>query len=541
MTLPKKSYNHTRLKNGGMHVSIEDKIKDLQERTSALRLGGGEKRIEAQHEKGKLTARERIDMLLDAGSFQEIGLFRKHRVTDFGMEKLDVPADGVITGYGTIDGKLVYVYAQDFTVMGGSLGEVHANKISRLLDMAGRMGAPVIGLNDSGGARIQEGVDSLKGYGDIFFRNTLYSGVVPQITAILGPCAGGAVYSPSIGDFIVMVKDISFMFITGPEVVKEVLSEDVSFEELGGAVVHSKRSGMAHFVCDDEEECFATIRDLVSYLPSNNLEEPPMVDTGDDPLRTEPKLNDIIPVDPQKPYDIKKVIEEVADNGEFLEVHPSYAMNIVVGFARMNGRTVGIVANQPKVLAGCLDIDSSDKAAGFIRFCDAFNIPLVTFVDVPGYLPGTVQEHGGVIRHGAKLLYAYSEATVPKITIFVRKAYGGAYIGMCSKHLGADIVYALPTTEIAVMGPEGAANIIHRRELMEGGVEYLSEEYLARRKAKGEEYRSKFATPYVAAQRGYVDEVIAASDLRPKIVAALESLVTKREARPAKKHGNIPL
>jgi acetyl-CoA carboxylase carboxyltransferase component len=524
-----------------MHLAIEDKIKEMQQRTSALQMGGGEKRIAAQHEKGKLTARERLDMLLDPGSFQEIGLFRKHRVTDFGMESMEVPADGVITGYGTIDGRLVYVFAQDFTVMGGSLGEVHANKISRLLDMAGKMGAPVIGLNDSGGARIQEGVDSLKGYGDIFFRNTIYSGVVPQITAILGPCAGGAVYSPSIGDFIFMVKDISFMFITGPEVVKEVLSEDVSFEDLGGASVHSKKSGMAHFVCEDEEECLASIRELIGYLPSNNLEEAPVVDGGDDPMRTEPKLNDIIPVDPQKPYDMKKVIEEVVDNAEFLEVHPSFAMNIVVGFARLNGRTTGIIANQPRVLAGCLDIDSSDKAAGFIRFCDAFNIPLVTFVDVPGYLPGTVQEHGGVIRHGAKLLYAYSEATVPKITIFVRKAYGGAYIGMCSKHLGADIAFALPTTEIAVMGPEGAANIIHRRELMEGGVEYLSEEYLARRKVKGEEYKQKFATPYIAAQRGYVDEVIAASDLRPKIISALESLVTKREARPSKKHGNIPL
>ena len=457
------------------------------------------------------------------------------------MEKNDVPADGVVTGYGTIDGRLVYIYAQDFTVMGGSLGEVHANKITRLLDMAGKMGAPLIGLNDSGGARIQEGVDSLKGYGDIFFRNTLYSGVVPQITAILGPCAGGAVYSPSIGDFIFMVKGISYMFITGPEVVKEVLSEDVSFEDLGGAVVHGRKSGMAHFVCDDEEECLASIRELLSFLPSNNLEEAPFVEMGDDPMRTDAALNEIIPVNPQKPYDIKKVIESVVDGGDFLEVHAMFAMSIVVGFARMNGRTIGIIANQAKVLAGCLDIDSSDKAAGFIRFCDAFNIPIVTFVDVPGYLPGTVQEHGGIIRHGAKLLFAYSEATVPKITIFVRKAYGGAYIGMCSKHLGADIAYALPTTEIAVMGPEGAANIIHRRELMEGGVEYLSEEYLAKRKVKGEEYRDKFATPYIAAQRGYVDEVIAASDMRPKIIAALDSLATKREARPSKKHGNIPL
>lgn len=522
-------------------MSIEEKIKELQERRSLLQKGGGDKRIETQHEKGKLTGRERLDMLLDSGSFQEIGLFRKHRVIDFGMDKMDVPSDGIVTGYGTIDGKLVYVFAQDFTVMGGSLGEVHASKISRLLDLAGKMGAPLIGLNDSGGARIQEGVDSLKGYGDIFYRNTIYSGVVPQITAILGPCAGGAVYSPAIGDFVFMVKGISFMFITGPEVVKEVLSEDVSFEDLGGATVHGKKSGLAHFVCDDEEECLATIRELIGYLPSNNLEEAPYVDTGDDPARVDASMNDLIPVDPQKPYDMVKVIEHIADNGDFLEVHGSFAKNIVVGFARMNGKTTGIVANQPRVLAGCLDIDSSDKSAGFIRFCDAFNIPLVTLVDVPGYLPGTIQEHGGVIRHGAKLLYAYSEATVPKVTVFVRKAYGGAYIGMCSKHLGADIIFALPTTEIAVMGPEGAANIIHRRELMEGGVEYLSAEYLTKRKVKGEEYREKFATPYVAAQRGYVDEVIAASDMRPKIIVALESLATKREARPSKKHGNIPL
>jgi len=522
-------------------LSIEEKIKELQERRSLLQKGGGDKRIETQHEKGKLTGRERLDMLLDSGSFQEIGLFRKHRVIDFGMDKMDVPSDGIVTGYGTIDGKLVYVFAQDFTVMGGSLGEVHASKISRLLDLAGKMGAPLIGLNDSGGARIQEGVDSLKGYGDIFYRNTIYSGVVPQITAILGPCAGGAVYSPAIGDFVFMVKGISFMFITGPEVVKEVLSEDVSFEDLGGATVHGKKSGLAHFVCDDEEECLATIRELIGYLPSNNLEEAPYVDTGDDPTRVDASMNDLIPVDPQKPYDMIKVIEHIADNGDFLEVHGAFAKNIVVGFARMNGKTTGIVANQPRVLAGCLDIDSSDKSAGFIRFCDAFNIPLVTLVDVPGYLPGTIQEHGGVIRHGAKLLYAYSEATVPKVTVFVRKAYGGAYIGMCSKHLGADIIFALPTTEIAVMGPEGAANIIHRRELMEGGVEYLSAEYLAKRKVKGEEYREKFATPYVAAQRGYVDEVIAASDMRAKIIVALESLATKREARPSKKHGNIPL
>ncbi|RZN49932.1 methylmalonyl-CoA carboxyltransferase [archaeon] len=524
-----------------MYVNVEEKIKELQEHKTRIRKGGGDERIQAQHDKGKLTARERLDKLLDPGSFQEIGLLRKHRSVDLGMDKKEAPADGVVTGYGTIDGKLVYVYAQDFTVMGGSLGEVHASKISRLLDLAAKMGAPLIGLNDSGGARIQEGVDSLKGYGDIFYRNTIYSGVIPQLTAILGPCAGGAVYSPAIGDFIFMVKDRSYMFITGPEVVKEVLSEDVSFEELGGATIHGKKSGLAHFVSEDEEECIATIREVISYIPSNNLEGSPVVETGDDPMRSDAALNDVVPIDPQKPYDIKDVIEGVADNGEFLEVHELYARNIVVGFARMNGRTVGIVANQPKILAGCLDIDTSDKGAGFVRFCDAFNIPLVTFVDVPGYLPGTTQEHGGVIRHGAKLLYAYSEATVPKITIFVRKAYGGAYIGMCSKHLGADIIYALPSTEIAVMGPEGAANIIHRRELMEGGVEYLSEEYKERRKKKAEEYREKFATPYVAASRGYVDEVIPASDLRPKIIAALESCITKRETRPSKKHGNIPL
>jgi len=522
-------------------LSIEEKIKELQEKRSSLQMGGGEQRIAAQHDKGKLTARERLDKLLDPGTFQEIGLFRSHRAREFGMDGKEVPADGVVTGYGTIDGKLVYVYAQDFTVMGGSLGEVHADKIARLLDLAGKMGAPLIGLNDSGGARIQEGVDSLKGYGDIFYRNTIYSGVVPQITAILGPCAGGAVYSPSIGDFIFMVKDLSYMFITGPEVVKEVLSEDVSFEDLGGAMVHGKKSGMAHFVCEDEDECLASIRELLGFLPSNNLEDPPQAECNDDPFRTDPELNEIIPANPQKPYDIKKVIASVVDNGDFFEVHEMYAMNIVVGFGRMNGRPVGIIANQAKVLAGCLDIDSSDKAAGFIRFCDAFNIPLVSFVDVPGYLPGTSQEHGGIIRHGAKLLYAYSEATVPKITIFVRKAYGGAYIGMCSKHLGADIAYALPTTEIAVMGPEGAANIIHRRELMEGGVEYLSKEYIDRRKVKGDEYREKFATPYIAAARGYVDEVIAASDLRPKIISALECLATKREARPSKKHGNMPV
>jgi len=516
-------------------LSVQEKIEHFRKLKEQAMLGGGPERIEAQHKKGKLTARERIDMLLDPGSFVELDAFVVHRCYDFGMEKRKILGDGVVTGYGTIDGRLVFVFSQDFTVFGGSLGEMFAKKVCKIMDLAMKVGAPVIGLNDSGGARIQEGVASLAGYGDIFFKNVEASGVIPQISAILGPCAGGAVYSPALTDFIIMTKGISHMFITGPQVIKAVLGQEVTFDELGGPMVHAQRSGVIHFVAEDEEDCMNIIRRLLSYLPSNNMEDPPIVDTGDDPGRTDERLNSIIPDDPDKPYDVKEVIHSVVDNGEFMEVQPYWAPNIVIGFARLNGRTVGIVANQPKYFAGALDIDSSTKAARFVRFCDCFNIPIVTFVDVPGFLPGIDQEHGGIIRNGAKLLYAYCEATVPKITVILRKAYGGAYDVMGSKHSGGDINYAWPTAEIAVMGPEGAINIIFRKELAKAE----NPEEMRRRLVA--EYRRKFANPYIAAERGYIDGVIEPAETRPMLISALEMLANKRESRPPKKHANMPL
>lgn len=516
-------------------MSNRDKIEEMREHSQRIELGGGEKAIEKQHQNGKLTARERVEKLLDPGSFTEMDKYVKHRCVNFEMTDKEAPGEGVVTGYGTIDGRLVYVFAQDFTVLGGSLGEMHAGKICKVLDMAVQMGAPCIGLNDSGGARIQEAVDALAGYGKIFSRNTLASGVVPQLSVIMGPCAGGAVYSPALTDYVFMVKNISRMFITGPQVIKAVTGEEVSAEKLGGAMTHNQTSGVAHFAAEDEEDCFNQIRTLLSFLPSNNLEDPPYEETGDDPARMEDSLNEIIPDNPNAAYDMVEVISLVVDKGEFFQTMPYFAPNILTGYARVNGRVIGIVANQPKFMAGCLDINASDKAARHIRFCDAFNIPLVTFVDVPGYLPGTNQEFGGVIRHGAKLLYAYSEATVPKLTVITRKAYGGAYIAMSSRHLGADQVMAWPSAEIAVMGAEGAANIIFRKEIE--GADNPAE----KRGEKIAEYRDQFATPYKAAERGYVDQVIEPRETRPRLANALEMLSTKRETRPAKKHGNIPL
>ncbi|HHY06708.1 MAG TPA: methylmalonyl-CoA carboxyltransferase, partial [Clostridia bacterium] len=496
---------------------------------------GGEKAIAKQHQKGKFTARERLNQLLDPGSFTELDKFVAHRCVNLGMDEKEAPGEGVITGYGTIDGRLVYVFAQDFTVLGGSLGEMHAGKICKVLDLAMKVGAPVIGLNDSGGARIQEGIDALAGYGQIFYRNTLASGVIPQLSVIMGPCAGGAVYSPALTDYVFMVENISQMFITGPQVIKAVTGEDVTLEELGGAMAHNRQSGVAHFAASDEAECFAQIRKLLSFLPANNLENPPLVETGDDPGRIISELNTILPDNPNRAYDMSEIISLVVDQGEFFQTMPYYAPNILTGYARVNGRVIGIVANQPKFLAGCLDINASDKAARHIRFCDAFNIPLVNFVDVPGYLPGTNQEYGGIIRHGAKLLYAYSEATVPKITLIIRKAYGGSYLAMCSHDLGADQVIAWPTAEIAVMGAEGAANIIFRKEIN------AAANPVEKRAEKIAEYRQRFVTPYAAAERGFVDLVIEPCETRPRLVNALEMLATKRKTRPAKKHGNIPL
>ncbi len=512
-----------------------DKLTELQYRRSVIEKGGGEAKIKKQHDSNKLTARERINALLDEGSFVEIDAFVTHRCHEFGMEAVDAPAEGVVTGYGTVEGRLVYVYAQDFTVIGGSLGEMHAKKICKVMDMAAKMGAPIIGMNDSGGARIQEGIDALAGFGEIFVRNTLNSGVIPQISVIMGPCAGGAVYSPAITDFIFMVDNTSKMFITGPQVIKSVTGEDVSAEDLGGSKLHAEKSGVAHFTAASDEECIAQIRKLLSYLPQNNLEEAPFTAPTDPINRLSEKLTTIVPDEPNKSYDVKEVIAEVVDNGEFFEVQAGFAQNIVVGFARFNGNVAGIVANQPKVMAGALDIDSSDKAARFIRFCDSFNIPLVTFTDVPGYFPGKDQEQNGIIRHGAKLLYAFSEATVPKINVITRKAYGGAYIAMNSKHLGADMVMAWPTAEIAVMGPDGAANIIFKNDIA------ASADPITTRAEKIQEYSNKFASPFIAAQRGYVDDVIEPDSTRPRIIAALEMLESKRESRPAKKHGNLPV
>jgi acetyl-CoA carboxylase carboxyltransferase component len=514
---------------------MEQKLKLLAERKAKITAGGGPKRVAAQHDKGKMTARERIEALLDPGSFVEIDAFVEHRAVDLGMDKVDAPGEGVVIGYGTVNSRLVYLFAQDFTVIGGSLGEMHAAKICKVMDMAMKVGCPCIGINDSGGARIQEGVDALAGYGDIFYRNTLASGVVPQISVIMGPCAGGAVYSPALTDFTVMVAKTGNMFITGPQVIKAVTGEDVTAEGLGGALVHSEMSGCASLMFDSEQETLQGIRKLLSYLPQNNVEDPPVAKTADDPARTDSALADIIPDSPNKPYEIRDVIKRVFDDGDFFEIQPLYAQNIVIGFARLAGRTVGIVANQPRNMAGVLDINASDKASRFIRFCDAFNIPLVTLADTAGYLPGVGQEHGGVIRHGAKLLYAYSEATVPKMTVIIRKAYGGAYIAMCSRHLGADQVFAWPSAEIAVMGPDGAANIIFKKEIEE------ATDPVATRKDKIDEYKVNFANPYKAALRGYVDDVIDPADTRKRLISALTMLLGKRETRPAKKHGNIPV
>lgn len=513
-----------------------EKIAELIALREKARLGGGEKRIENQHKKGKYTARERIAMLLDEASFEEIDMFIKHRCTNFGMDKKEaILGDGVVTGCGTIDGRLVYVFAQDFTVEGGSLSETMALKICKVMDLSLKMGAPIIGINDSGGARIQEGVTALAGYAEIFQRNILTSGVVPQISAIFGPCAGGAVYSPALTDFTIMTKGTSYMFLTGPKVVKQVLGEDVTQEELGGASIHSTKSGVAHFAVDSEEEGILCIRKLISFLPQNNLEEPPLVSCSDPIDRLEDSLNDIIPDSPNKPYDMYEVLGSVIDNGEFLEVHKDYAPNIIVGFARFNGISVGIVANQPKVLAGVLDSNSSRKAARFVRFCDAFNIPIVTFVDVPGFLPGTQQEYNGVILHGAKLLYAFGEATVPKITITLRKSYGGAYCVMSSKHLRGDVNYAWPTAEIAVMGPEGAIEVLYGKEIA------ASDNPTELQKEKVEEYKELFANPYNAARYGYIDDIIEPRNTRFRIIRSLQQLATKKLTNPLKKHDNLPL
>ena len=512
-----------------------DGLRELEEKNTAALAGGGAERIDRQHQAGKLTARERVEFLLDDGSFEEIDRFKKHRCLDFGMEDQQYPGDGVVGGHGLIEGRRVFVFAQDFTVFGGSLSETNAEKICKLMDLAMKVGSPVIGLNDSGGARIQEGVVSLGGYADIFLRNTLASGVVPQISAILGPCAGGAVYSPAITDFNIMVKNTSYMFITGPDVIKTVTHQEVSKEELGGAMTHNSVSGVAHFAAENDEECLVLIRELLSFLPSNNLEDPPRAATSDPSDRTDERLNSIVPEESHVPYDIRDIVHSVADDGYLFEVHEHYAKNIVVGFARLGGRSVGIVANQPAHLAGVLDIDASIKAARFVRFCDCFNIPLVTFEDVPGFLPGVEQEHGGIIRHGAKLLFAFAEATVPKITVITRKAYGGAYCVMSSKHIRSDINLAYPTAEIAVMGAEGAVGILYRREIASSADPALES------KRRADEFREKFASPYVAAERGFIDEVIEPRLTRPKLIRALEMLGTKRDQNPPKKHGNIPL
>lgn len=516
-------------------MDIDPLIQHLRDLQAQAKLGGGLEQIEKQHGKGRLTARERLDLLLDKGSFREMDMLVTHRTHDFGLDEKKFLSDSVVTGWGTVEGRLVYVYSQDFTVFGGSLGEVHAAKICKLMDMAVKSGAPIIGLNDSGGARIQEGVVSLGGYADIFLRNTLASGVIPQISAIMGPCAGGAVYSPALTDFIFMVKDTSYMFVTGPDVVKSVTHEDVSFEGLGGASVHSSVSGVCQYVAENEADCLYLIRKLLSYLPQNNMEDPPFVKSADDPLRTEAALDTLVPDNPNKPYDIKDAIRLIVDNGDFFEIHEHYAMNVVVGFARLGGHSVGIIANQPAVLAGVLDIDASEKAARFIRFCDCFNIALITFEDVPGFLPGVKQEHGGIIRSGAKLLYAYCEATVPKLTVITRKAYGGAYCVMSSKHIRGDLNFAWPTAEIAVMGPDGAVSIIFRKELAEAA------DPVARKAELVQDYREKFATPEVAASRGYIDDVIEPHETRARLINGLEMLENKRDSNPQKKHGNIPL
>ena len=516
-------------------MGLEETLDELKRRHAEAELGGGEARMAKQHQAGKMTARERVAALLDPGTFVELDKFKTHRCTDFGMGEKTIFGDGVITGYGKINGRYVAVFSQDFTVFGGSLGEAFAQKVCKVMDFAVRQGYPVIGLNDSGGARIQEGVQSLAGYADIFLRNVIASGVVPQISAIMGPCAGGAVYSPAMTDFIFMVEHSSYMFITGPDVIKTVTREDVTMEELGGAATHSTRSGVAHFRTATDAECLARIRTLLSYLPSNNSEDPPAIDLADDPQRRDVELNTIVPENPNKPYDMHQVIERVIDAGSFYEVQPDYARNMIIGFARFAGRPVGILANQPNVLAGCLDINASVKGGRFVRFCDCFNLPIVTFVDVPGFLPGTAQEYGGIIKHGAKLLYAYCEATVPKVTLITRKAYGGAYVVMSSKHIRGDINLVYPTGEIAVMGPDGAVSIVNRAELQQAKNEKAERARLVA------EYRRLFASPYKAAELGYVDDVIMPEDTRPRIIEALDMLRNKRDSNPPKKHGNIPL
>lgn len=516
-------------------MPVDIRVQKLRKLKADAKLGGGEKRIKAHKAKGKMTARERVDLLLDEGSFEEFDMFVKHRSSDFGLDKQRIPGDGVVTGYGRLNGRLVYVFSQDFTVFGGSLAKAHAEKICKIMNMAMKVGAPVIGLNDSGGARIQEGVVSLGGYADIFLLNTLASGVIPQISAIMGPCAGGAVYSPAITDFIFMVKNTSYMFVTGPKVVKTVTHEEVTYEELGGAITHSSKSGVSHFACENEVDCIEKIKKLMTFLPQNNLEDPPVDEPKDRPDRTESELDTIIPENLNKPYDMKSVIHLVVDDGDFFEVHEEWGQSLIVGFARLNGRPIGLIANQPAVLAGVLSIDSSQKGARFIRFCDCFNIPIVTFEDVPGFMPGIDQECGGIIKQGAKLLYAYCEATVPKITVITRKAYGGAYDVMNSKHIRGDINYAWPTAEIAVMGPKGAVEIIFKREIEKS----KNPEETVRQKE--EDYRKKFLNPYIAAEWGYIDDIIEASQTRPKLISALEMLKTKVDKNPKKKHGNIPL
>jgi acetyl-CoA carboxylase carboxyltransferase component len=514
---------------------VGDKLKDLKEREAKLREMGGAKLVAKQKEGGKLTARERLDLLFDKGSFREIDLFVQHRCVNFGMEKIDIPSDGVVTGHGLVDGRPIFAFAQDFTSRAGSLGEMHAKKICKIMELALKAGVPFVGLNDSGGARIQEGVDALSGYGRIFYRNSVASGVIPQISAIMGPTAGGAVYSPAMTDWVFMVKNTSYMFITGPEVIKSVTGEEITFEDLGGAMAHNEKSGVAHFACENDADCIAQIKRMLAYLPSNNMEDPPCIDTGDDPKRTEKSLNSMIPDNPNQSYDMHAVIKAIVDKGEIFEPHAHFAKNIIVCLARLNGRTIGVIANQPSVMAGCLDINASDKATRFIRFCDAFNIPLLTIADVPGYLPGSNQEWGGIIRHGAKLLWCYSEATVPKLLLVTRKDYGGSYLAMCSKDLGADMAFAWPTAEIAVMGAEGAANIIHRKEIQ------AAEDPKAKREEKIQAYKELFSNPYCAATRGYIDAVIEPSQTRPRLIEALEIMCTKRELRPPKKHGNIPM
>jgi len=514
---------------------VDDKLKDLKEREQKVLQMGGAKAVAKHKESGKLSARERLDLFFDQGTFREIDMFVQHRCVNFGMEKVEVPSDGVITGHGMVDGRPVFAFSQDFTSRAGSLGEMHAKKICKVMDLALKAGVPFVGINDSGGARIQEGVDALSGFGQIFYRNSLASGVIPQISAIMGTTAGGAVYSPAMTDWIFMVKNTSYMFITGPQVIKAVTGEEISFEDLGGAMTHSQKSGVSHFACESDQDAIKQIKRLLSYLPANNMEDPPRVDTGDDPRRTAAALNTIIPDNPNQAYDIQDVIRAIVDNGEFFEPHQFFAPNILVCFARLNGRTIGIIANQPNNMAGCLDINASDKATRFIRFCDAFNIPMLTIADVPGYLPGSQQEWNGIIRHGAKLLWCYSEATVPKLLLVTRKDYGGSYLAMCSKDLGADMAFAWPTAEIAVMGAEGAANIIHRRDIKEAA------DPVAKRKEKIEEYKALFSNPYCAASRGYIDAVIEPSETRPRLIEALEVLCTKRELRPPKKHGNIPM